>query len=104
MRYLGASKLMDSEKLIEKKLAHEVKKLGGWSIKLVATHITGLPDRLCLLPGGVLFFAELKSTGKKPTKIQLAVHAKLKALGFNIEVIDNLNQLKQLIESLTKKS
>ena len=86
---------IESEKLIERRLAEEVKNQGGWAIKLLATHITGLPDRLCLLPRGRLFFAEIKTTKKKPTKIQLAVHAKLRKLGFRVEVIDSLGAVRK---------
>jgi len=91
---------MDSEKLIEKTLAAEVKKLGGWSLKLLSTYVTGLPDRLILLPGGVIFFVEVKTTGKKPTTIQLIIHERLRRLGFRVEVIDSLKQLNQILNNL----
>jgi len=91
---------MDSEKLIEKTLNAEVKSLGGWSLKLLCQFVTGLPDRLVLLPGGIIFFAELKSTGKKPTAVQRLVHEKLRRLGFRVYVIDSLEQLrKQILNS-----
>jgi len=91
---------MDSEKLVEKTLNAEVKSLGGWSLKLLCQFVTGLPDRLVLLPGGVVFFAEIKSTGKKPTPIQLLVHEKLRRLGFRVEIIDSLKQLNQILNNL----
>lgn len=71
--------------------------MGGWTFKLLSTHITGLPDRICLLPGGIVFFVEVKSTGKKPSKIQLHIHSKLKKLGFGVEVIDTTEKLDKLI-------
>lgn len=91
---------MDSEKLIEKTLAAEVKKLGGWSLKLLCTYVTGLPDRLVLLPGGIIFFVEVKSTGKKPTTIQLLIHERLRRLGFRVEVVDSLKQLNKILNNL----
>ena len=91
---------MDSEKLIEKTLVAEVKKLDGWAIKLLCTFVTGLPDRLVLLPGGVVFFVEVKSTGKKPTAVQRLVHKRLRRLGFRVEVIDSLNQLNTTLNNL----
>jgi hypothetical protein len=91
---------MDSEKVIEKRLNAEVKSLGGWSLKLLCQFVTGLPDRLVLLPGGVIFFAEIKSTGKKPTKIQELVHERLRRLGFTVYVIDSLEQLNQILNTL----
>ena len=91
---------MDSEKVIEKRLNAEVKSLGGWSLKMVCQYVTGLPDRLVLLPKGVTFFAEIKSTGKKPTAVQRLVHEKLRRLGFRVEVIDSLKQLNQILNNL----
>ena len=61
-----------------------------WVIKLLSTFIKGLPDRMILCQGGYVGFAEIKTTGKKPTKIQTYIHEKLKALGFTVFVIDDL--------------
>lgn len=91
---------MDSEKLIEKTLVALVKQHGGWSLKLLCTFVTGLPDRLVLLPGGVIFFAELKSTGETPTPRQRLVHRKLRRLGFTVHVIDTLEQLHTIFNKL----
>lgn len=91
---------MDSEKVIEKRLNAEVKSLGGWSLKLLSTYVTGLPDRLVLLPGGVIFFAEIKTTGKKPTTIQELIHERLRRLGFTVYVIDSLEQLNKILNNL----
>lgn len=61
-----------------------------WVIKLLSTFIKGLPDRMILCQGGYVGFAEIKTTGKKPTKIQLLIHGELEALGFKVFVIDDL--------------
>ncbi len=89
-------KNIESEKLLERKLGEAVKKLGGWSIKLLSNLITGLPDRICLLPGGILFFAEIKTTGKKPTPIQLSVHRRIRELGFKVYVIESSDDIKNI--------
>jgi hypothetical protein len=91
---------MDSEKLIEKTLVAEVKKLGGWAVKLLCTYVTGLPDRLVLLPGGVVFFVEVKSTGETPTPIQRLIHKRLRRLGFTVHVVDTLKQLNLILNNL----
>ena len=80
--------MIESEKDLERKLADDIKKLGGWSIKLLPFLITGLPDRLCLFSGGRVAFAEIKTTKKEPTKIQLKIHKKLRSLGFEVVVVD----------------
>lgn len=61
-----------------------------WVIKLLSTFIKGLPDRMILCRGGYVGFAEIKTTGKKPTRIQTYIHEKLRALGFKVFVIDDL--------------
>jgi len=91
--------MVESEKKLEKYLAEQIRKAGGWSLKLLSVHVTGLPDRLCLFPGGKMFFAEMKTTGKKPTKMQTLVHNRLRAMGFKVVVLDNINDINQIIES-----
>lgn len=88
----------ESEKLLERKLVEEIKKIGGLCIKLLSTYFIGLPDRLCLLPGGRLLFVELKTTNQKPRRAQLVVHERLRALGFTVLVIDSSQQIKDLID------
>lgn len=61
-----------------------------WVIKLLSTFVKGLPDRLILCRGGFVGFAEIKTTGKKPTKIQACIHDKLRSLGFEVFVIDDI--------------
>lgn len=94
------TKVIDSEKVVERKLTEAIKNLGGLSIKLLSDYIIGLPDRLCLLPNQKVIFVELKTTGQKPRKIQIYMHNKLRQLGFRVEVIDSLSRLNEFIQSL----
>jgi hypothetical protein len=87
-----------SEKIIEKRLAAEVKKAGGLCIKLLCDQFSGLPDRMCLFPGGKIVFVELKSTGQKPRPLQIVVHNKFRALGFRVEVIDTIEGINELLQ------
>lgn len=89
---------MESEKLLEKKLSKEVTKAGGLSFKFWAMSHSGLPDRIILIPGGKIFFIEVKSTGEKPTKIQVFVHNKLRKMGFVVLIIDSSEQIKKFIQ------
>lgn len=91
---------MDSEKLIEKTLVGLTEDLGGWALKLLCNYVTGLPDRMVLLPDGRIFFVEVKTTGKKPSASQKAVHEKLRRLGFTVHVIDSLEQLNTIFNKL----
>lgn len=85
------SKEIISEKDLERTFSghlNRTKKV--WVIKLLSTFIKGLPDRMVICQGGYVGFAEIKTTGKKPTKIQTHIHEKLRALGFTVFVIDDL--------------
>lgn len=88
---------IESEKLLERKLKAKVEGVGGFCIKMVTLHIIGLPDRICLLPGGRVVFAEIKTTKDKPKKIQLLWHKKLREIGFRVEVIDQSHQIESII-------
>jgi len=99
------SKILESEKVLERKLVKWIKDAGGKCIKLSSQFDRGLPDRMILLPGGHMFYCELKSTGKKPTQFQDIVHKELMALGFRVYVVDNSEDLSTMLRSelLTKE-
>lgn len=94
-----------SEKDLERTFSE---KLNGtknvWVIKLLSTFIKGLPDRMILCQGGYVGFAEIKTTGKKPTKIQSYIHEKLRALGFTVFVIDDLESRDNAITFFLNKA
>lgn len=80
-----------SEKDLERTFSEHLNRTKKvWVIKLLSTFVKGLPDRMILCRGGYVGFAEIKTTGKKPTKIQSYIHEKLRALGFTVFVIDDL--------------
>lgn len=85
------------EKAIEQYFVSQVKRAGGIALKVNSTSMRGLPDRMVLLPNGVLFFAEMKATGKTARELQNFVHKKLKALGFDVYVIDSIEMGKEVL-------
>lgn len=88
------------EKETEQKLVKAVKASGGIAPKLVSPGFDGMPDRLILLPGGIMAFAELKAPGKKPRPLQLARHRLLRKLGFKVYVIDDPEQIGGMLDEL----
>lgn len=48
------------EKDIEKKLRQMIEQHGGRCLKWVCPGWAGVPDRICLLPGGLVLFVETK--------------------------------------------
>lgn len=90
-----------NEKLIEQKLRESVKKLGGLALKFSSPYHRGMPDRIVLMPEGQTAFAELKTTGKKPTELQKKAIAELRAMGFKAEVIDSQVGLDKFLEEIS---
>lgn len=76
------------ESVIEEYLRNQVKALGGRAYKFVSPGNKGVPDRLVLLPNGRAMFVELKATGKTSTELQLKKQKDIRALGFDVSVID----------------
>lgn len=93
-------KVINSEKVIERKLVEAVKANGGMCIKLLCDNLLGLPDRMVLMPHGKIAFVELKTTGRKPRRIQVFMHKKLRALGFRVDVIDTTEGINNFIKNI----
>lgn len=92
---------MERERDVERKLKVAVEREGGWCLKFLSS-ISGVPDRLCLFPGGVLVFVELKRHGAKPRPLQVRIISKIRKLGFRVEVIDSEQGIQELIKSMRR--
>ena len=90
------------EKLIERKLVTIVKREGGVCPKFTSPGSAGWPDRLILLPGGKVAFAELKAPQGRLSPIQVQRHVQLRDLGFSVFVINDPAQIPQVIQMLCK--
>jgi len=91
------------EKEIEKHLRKKVKAEGGECFKLVGTFKAGIPDRLVILPGGIVVFVELKAPGKKARRLQEIMHHRLKKLGALVAVLDSKTAVNKFIDDAKKK-
>ena len=89
-----------NEKFIEQKLVTAVKSKGGIALKFVSPSFAGMPDRLILMPGGLMVFAELKAPGMKPRPLQVTRHEMLRRLGFRVYVIDGIEQIGGMLDEL----
>lgn len=91
----------ERESGVEANLVKYIKLLGGTAYKFTSPQRRNVPDRLCLLPAGVMCFVECKAPGKKPTPGQQREHDYLRALGFKVFVIDSkdLTELNDWIKS-----
>ena len=84
-----------SEKYIQDKVIYHAKQR-GWLIGRFANR--GYPDRI-FMQKGKTFLIEFKATGKKPTKLQEFYIKKFRDNGFNVFVIDNVEDGKKAINT-----
>ena len=88
-----------SEKEIENYLVRKIKIKKGIAYKFTSPGNSGVPDRLCLLPNGKIFFVELKSPGKKPRALQVNQIRKLTNLGQRVYVVDSKEMVDGVLET-----
>ena len=74
------------ESTLERRCVVYARARGCWCLKLWPV-ITGLPDRILLMPRGRVHFVEFKATGGRVSPRQARVHQLLRALGFKVSVV-----------------
>lgn len=83
-----------SEKVIEKRLVDEVKKLNGLVYKFNSQANNGVPDRLIVFPNNLIFFVELKKPKRGIiSKVQEYQLEKLKEKGCNTFLISTIAEV-----------
>lgn len=93
-----------SEKAIEAYLNKRAKENSLLCLKYANANVTGYPDRLVCIPGGSVIWVELKSKGKKPTKLQQIRHRELEKIGHLVCVISSKHEVDSLIESINEET
>lgn len=90
-----------SEKYLEARLKKIVEgpEIEGVCYKFVSPATRSVPDRI-VIANGRTYFVEMKSTGQKPTKAQLAEHDKIRVAGGTVVVIDRPSNLKAFTDLL----
>jgi hypothetical protein len=85
------------ERDVERELVRQVKAAGGEVRKVRWVGRRGAPDRLVMLPArarcnptGLAIWVELKAPGVGPEAYQLREHARMRALGQDVRVVDSL--------------
>lgn len=88
------------EKEIERRLVRAVRDAGGICPKFVSPGMSGMPDRIVLLPGGRCGFVEVKAPGKAARPLQASRHRMLRRLGFKTFVLDDEDQIGEIIDEI----
>lgn len=89
------------ESTIETRLRKAVERAGGKCLKWTCPGTTGVPDRIILMPGGRVYFAETKAPGKTERARQEYVQRKLRALGFEVfSSVDSAEKIAEIEERI----
>lgn len=71
----------------------------GWEMrKYTSPSHRSVPDRLCMHDFCTIIYIEFKRLGEEPTPSQLIEHRKLRMRGFEVYVIDNVEDAKRVLD------
>lgn len=88
------------EKAIEQQLRTTVKGMGGIALKFISPGMSGVPDRLVLLPGKRMAFVEVKAPGIQMRPLQVKRKRQLEMLGFSVYCIDHPDQIGGVLDEI----
>ena len=91
----------DKEGTIEHRIVKYIEGLGGLCLKLILASLMGWPDRTCLLPGGIIFFVEIKRPQHAKTYyMQTVWQNRLQRLGFVCEFVTSVEDVAAICHRL----
>lgn len=86
------------ESILEQKFKKAVEAEGGLCLKFVSPGKRGVPDRICLFPGGKIVFAEIKAPGGRLHPLQKKCIRKFSQLGHDVVVIWSVEDIEKFTE------
>lgn len=89
------------EAYVEGYLVSEVARIGGIAMKFVSPGVSGVPDRVVVVPSGRVVFVEAKRPGGRPRPLQVAVEDMMRAHGADVRVIDTREGVDELVRELS---
>ena len=90
-----------NENYIENYLKKVSEANGFLCFKFKSPGNNGVPDRI-LIGHGKTIFVETKAPGKKPRKLQQAVHKEMRAYGAIVYTLDTIEKIDEFIKQETK--
>lgn len=91
---------MEREKQLEKYLRLRVEERGGVCMKFVSPGQDGVPDRIVVMPGGRVYFVELKTKTGKLSRIQKYQLKRLTDLDQICSVVYGKEGVKEFLKDL----
>lgn len=88
------------ESAVENKLVRGVRYRGGRAYKFVSPGNSGVPDRMCILPGGRIIFVELKTDTGHLTPLQIENHRHLRELGCDVRTLYGSKDVEEFLDEI----
>ena len=88
------------EKQIEAYLVKRVKEIGGVPYKFTSPSNRGVSDRIVVLPGGAIWFIEVKRAGGKLTPLQVKFAETVQTLGHRYACLWSKEEVDKWISQL----
>ena len=92
---------MERERDIEGYMRLKLKQQGALFLKWISPGNSGVPDRIAILPGGKVYFIELKKDGEAPRKLQVWQQNRLRRLGCDVRTVEGMDEARQFIEEVS---
>lgn len=87
---------MTSERTVERALVAAVTAAGGVAYKFTSPSRRGVPDRLIVLPGNRIFFAEVKGDSGRLAPLQAVEIERLRKLGARVDIVSSIAQAREI--------
>lgn len=91
------------ERDIENWLNKQIEKIGGLAFKFVSPGNPGVPDRIYILPGGEVWFVELKQQFGKIANIQKWQRQRLQDMGCNYRLVKGMEDAKAFVGEIKRE-
>lgn len=91
------------EKHLEAKFCKRIARTGSLPLKFVSPGQAGVPDRIILMPGGKVRFAELKKPGGKLRPLQVHTVKRFRKLGFTVHVVDSVEKIECIAREIEEE-
>ena len=83
--------------MIESSLVDKIKVNRGLCLKFSSPSMTGIPDRIILLPKGKIEIIEIKRPGREPSQFKKRIRP-FKKLNFKVYVLDFKENIDEIIK------
>ena len=91
---------MDRERDVERYLVGRVERMGGMCMKFVSPGNDGVPDRIVILPGGVIVLVELKARHGRLNSIQRWQQGCLKRRDVDVRTVWSREQVDEMLKEV----